>query len=299
MGITRFPNGISSFGNTVFGGGDILSVAMGRGEGKVDTSVNNKTKVIYVDEQATGGNRTGECWKNACITLQAGMNMARYNFNTTTINYDDSRQAVTWIAPGNYAERVAWTGKNVHMIGLGLPGTDNGVTLNPSAPSTFSFAFSGNGCELANFCIVTETAVIGFYGAPPECCTIHHLLLQGNGAGTYGMYFDETGLKGTKVHDCIVDSYITAGLYAPTGADAYAIQGYIKDNIFGGTTVKGIDIDILTAYAFSIKNNDINGTSSASIETATTGILVAGNYCDRQPSGTLTARDNHYSSAGA
>lgn len=294
----NFKSLVYSLGMPVFAGvGDIRGIAMGRGLGKVVDPAN--TKVIFVDDACTTGNGSGDNWKNAITTAQAGLNKARYDTGTTDINYDDERQAFVFCAPGNYAERLAWSGKNIHLIGLGIPGTDNGTTLNPAAPSTFSFAMSGNGCEMANMCVVTATAVMGMYLPPAESCRIHDMVLLGNGAGTYGMYFDETGLKGTQVRDCIIDSYITCGIYAATAAGAYAIQGGIFGNIIGGTSVKGIDIDITTAYGFVIAHNYINGTSSASIECSSTGILVCDNWVDRQPSGTLTARDNHYSSAGA
>lgn len=301
--VTNFPNGVSSFGMPVYGSGGVLGVAMGRSYGKIHDPAN--TKVFFVDSAATG-KATGKDWKNACTTVQAALNLARYDTGTTDINYDDDRQAFVFVAPGNYAERVAYSGKNIHLLGLGIPGTDNGVTLNPSAPASFSFAMSGNGCEIGNMCVVTATAVLGMLFAPLESGRVHDMYLQGNGAGTYGMYFDETsGMKGNIVGVSsfggpnVIDSYITAGIYSPTGASCYAIQGGIFGNIIGGTTVKGIDIDILTAYAFVIAGNYINGTSSASIECSSTGILVCDNWVDRQPSGTLTARDNHYSSAGA
>ncbi len=298
MGLTNFPNGITSFGNPIFAsGGGLTGIAMGRSLGKVVDPAN--TKVIFVDDACTTGNGSGDSWKNAIAVAQTGINKARYDTGTTTINYDDDRHAFVFMAPGNYAERLAWSGKNIHLIGLGIPGTDTGVTLNPSAPSTFSFAMSGTGCEIANMCVVTETAVIGMYLPPCENGRIHDMYLQGNGAGTYGMSIASTGLKGVQIYGNVIDSYITAGIYAATDASAYAIQGGIYRNIIGGTTVKGIDIDILTAYAYIIWQNWINGTSSASIECSSTGILVADNWCDRQPSGTLTARDNHYSSAGA
>lgn len=297
MGLTNFPNGVASFGLPIYGPGGYTGIAMGRSLGKVVDPAN--TKVIFVDGACVTGNGSGDSWKNAITTVQAGINKARYDTGTTDINYDDNRQCFVVVAPGSYAERLAWSAKNVHLIGLGVPGTDNGVTLAPSAPSTFSFAMSGNGCEMANFCIVTATAVFGMYLPPAESCRLHDIYLQGNGAGTYGMYFGGTGLKGTQVRNCVIDSYITCGIYAAADASAYAIQGGIFDNIIGGTTVKGIDIDILTAYAYVVAHNYVNGTSSASIECSSTGILVCDNWCDRQPSGTLTARDNHYSSAGA
>ena len=294
MTMSNFPTGITSFGIPIVGPGNLYYSGMGRSGGDVTA----KNKIIFVDSAATGDG-TGRDWANAKTTIQTGVNAARYDYGTTDINYDDDRQCFVLVAPGNYAERVAFSAKNVHVIGLGVPGTDNGVTLNPSAPSTFSFAFSGNGCEFANFCVVTATAVFGMYLPPAESCRFHDLYLQGNGAGTYGMYIDETGLKGTSIYDCVIDSYITCGIYAATHADAYAIQGSIQRNIIGGTSVKGIDIDITTCYAYVIAHNYVTGTSSASIECASTGILVCNNWVDRQPSGTLTARDNHYSSAGA
>ena len=291
--ITPFPNGISSFGVPVFGGG-IETFGMGRGNG-MNTA---KNKVVFVDSQANGDG-TGRDWTNACATVQAGVNKARYDLGTTDINYDDDRQCFVIVAPGNYAERVAFSAKNTHLIGLGIPGTDNGATFQAASPSTFGFAFSGNGCELANFCVPIADAVYGMYLPPAESCRIHDVYLQGNGTGTYGIYLGGTGLKGTQIYRCFIDSFITCGIYAATDASAYAIQGGIYHNTIGGTSVKGIDIDILTAYAFTIWQNFVTGTSSASIECSSTGILVADNWCDRAPSGTLTARDNHYSSAGA
>lgn len=296
--ITNFPDGISSFGVPVFGGGDLMSIAMGRGQGKVADPSN--TRVIFVDGSVLpGGKGDGSTWANAFDTIQEGVNAARYDSGTTDINYDDNRQAFVFVAPGSYAERVAFSGKNIHLFGLGVPGTDNGVALAPSSPSTFWFAFSGNGCEIANLCGNLDTAVYGMYLPPAESCLIHNNVLHGNGTGTYGMYFGGTGLKGTRVFNNIIDSFATCGIYAATDASAYAIQGGIYRNIVGGTQVKGIDIDILTAYAFIIWQNWVTGTTTASIECSSTGILVADNWCDRAPSGTLTARDNHYSSAGA
>ena len=275
---------------------------MGRSSGKIT----GKNKVVFVDSAATGRG-DGSNWKNAITTVQAGLNLARYNYAAyaggsptyTDINYDDDRQCHVIVAPGNYAERLAYSGKNIHLIGLGIPGTDNGVTLQPSAPSTFAFAMSGNGCEIANMCVPVATAVFGMYLPPCESGRIHDMVLLGNGAGTYGMYIDETGLKGTSIWDCIIDSFITCGIYAATAAGAYAIQGRMFHNQIGGTSVKGIDIDITTCYNYIIWQNFISGTSSASIEGASAGLLVCDNWCDRAPSGTLTARDNHYSSAGA
>lgn len=295
---TDFQHGVKSFGMMIYGSGGSgwSGIAMGRAQGQNQDPSN--TKVCFVDSAATGDG-TGRDWTNAITTVQAGLNRVRYDSGTSDINYDDDQQRFVIVAPGSYAERAAWSAKNLHLIGLGIPGTDNGVALNPSAPSTFAFAMSGNGCELANFDVNVATAVWGMYLPPCESGRIHDIYLRGNGAGTYGMYIDDTGLKGVKIYDCMIDSFITCGIYAATAAGAYAIQGGIFRNLIGGTSVKGIDIDITTAYNFAIAHNYVTGTSSASIECSSTGILVADNWCDRQPSGTLTARDNHYSSAGA
>ena len=295
--ITNFPDGLSSWGMPVFGGGDLMGIAMGRGRGIINDTV--ETKVIFVDSAvAAGGKADGSTWSDAYDTIQEGVNAARYS-SGTTIDYNDTRQCFVIVAPGNYAEQVAFSAKNVHLIGLGIPGTDNGVAIEPASPSTYWFAFSGNGCEIANFAMNLDTAVYGMYLPPAESCWIHDNVLHGNGTGTYGMYFGGTGLKGTRVYNNIIDSFVTCGIYAATDATAYAIQGGIFRNIVGGTSVKGIDIDITTCYAFMVWQNWITGTSSASIECSSTGVLVADNWCDRAPSGTLTARDNHYSSAGA
>ena len=229
--VSRFPGGVSPDKVTIYGP---IGLTMGRSSGKIT----GKNKVVFVDSAATGRG-DGSNWKNAITTVQAGLNLARYNYAAyaggsptyTDINYDDDRQCFVIVAP----------------------------TLQPSAPSTFAFAMSGNGCEIANMCVPVATAVFGMYLPPCESGRIHDMVLLGNGAGTYGMYIDETGLKGTSIWDCIIDSFITCGIYAATAAGAYAIQGRMFHNQIGGTSVKGIDIDITTCYNYIIWQNLISG----------------------------------------
>jgi hypothetical protein len=295
-----------SHGALVVPGVSLLGLGMSRAFPFEELTTARNCRIIYVDSSVDTGHKDyrdglGDSWRNACSTVQAGVNYARYDFGTTTISYDDDHHTFVIVAPGNYAERVSFSGKNIHLIGLGIPGSDTGVTLDPVAPSTFAFAASGTGLEIANMCITEGTAVFGMYLPPAEASIIRDMLIIDHGgvpAMTYGIYGGSTGLKGTCILNNRIAGPVTSGIYYPSDASAYAIDGFIRGNIIGGTVVKGIDIDITTCYAFVICENFINGTSSASIETASTGILVCNNWVDRQPSGTLTERDNHYSSAG-
>lgn len=308
MGKTNFSGPLSVGGAIISPPGDLLSLATGRAYPYNELTTSRRCRVLYVDsavdsthpDYIDGYGHSG--WRNASSTIQAALNYARYTFGTTTIDYSDDRHTFVFVAPGNYAERIAFTGKNIHLIGLGIPGGDSGVTLDPSSPTTFAFACSGTGLELANFHVTESSAVYGVYLPPAEASWIHDINIQDGAASptmTYGIYGGSTGLKGTSIWNCKIAGPVTAGIYYPSAADAYAIFGSIHHNIIGGTVVKGIDIDITTCYAYSIWQNFVTGTSSASIEGASTGLLVCDNWCDRAPSGTLTARDNHYSSAGA
>lgn len=299
---------LSVMGADYVPGGGLLGFGMSRAFPYDELSSNGRDcRVIYVDSAVDTShkdyrNGEGDSWRNAYDTIQEGVNAARYDHGTTTINYDDDRHKFVLVAPGNYAERVAFTGKNIHLIGLGLPGGDSGVTLDPSSPSTFAFAASGTGLHLCNFHITENSAVYGMYLPPAEASLIEKINIQDGGgtpAMTYGIYGGSTGLKGTSILNCVMAGMVTAGIYYPTASGAYAIMGMIAHNIIGGSVVKGIDIDITTCYSYAVWQNFINGTSSASIEGASSGLLVCDNWVDRAPSGTLTARDNHYSSAGS
>lgn len=296
---TNFPGGISSFGIPVCGAGNIGTFGMGRINGE-NTS---KNKLVFVDSQANGDG-TGRDWENAFTTVQTGVNKARYDLGTTDINYDDDRQCFVIIAPGNYAERVAFSGKNIHLFGLGLPGGDCGVTMQPATPSTFAFACGGPGLEIANLFITpSSTAVPGFYGSNFENSNLHDCVIYASGVASTGISINGTGLKGSRVYNNIVCGFTTAGLNVAADAGSYCIHGFIENNMFdvstGGTTGVVVNNGVV-CYCFRISRNYVGAgyTASIAVHAGQTGILIADNWTYAQPSGGTT-RDNHYSSAGA
>lgn len=297
MSLTNFPNGASSFGIPIYGPGAIQLFGMGRAGG----IVTGKNKVIFVDS-AAGGDGTGRDWENAMTTVQAGVNAARQDYGTTDINYDDDRQCFVIVAPGNYAERLAWSAKNVHLFGLGVPGGDSGVTLQPSSPSAFCTACGGPGLEVANIFFKTgSNAVYGFYGSNFENSWLHDCVLYADGVASAGLFVDGTGLKGSRVFDNYIVGFQTYGIQLSGGADSYLIHGCIERNTIdaaSGTTAISVHADYV-CYCFKIKDNvtGIGYTNSIVADAAQTGLMICDNHVCDAPSGG-TCRNNHYTSAG-
>jgi len=219
-------------------------------------------------------------------TLVAAINAARYTAGTTDINYDDDHQATVVILPGDYSAegRIAFSAKNIHIIGLGLPGTDTGVTICPDAPTTFAFGGSGTGVEIANICIKVETAVSALYWEQMDGnCWFHDLLLVGdNSLATHGIYTG--GVKGSVIENCRISGFVTSGITLAGGADMYFYDGKIIGNQIGATVtcVKAIYVASgVTVHNGLIAGNYIVGdnfTKTIDIDATAADVLTTHNY---------------------
>jgi hypothetical protein len=279
---------------------DSLSTALSRASVGVGAQLDDRTRVIYVDRNA-GGAGDGTSWEDAYTTIQAGINAARYNYGTTTISYDDEYESYVFVAPGNYSSegRIAFSAKNLHLIGLGQPGTDTGVTIRPSSPSTFAFGGSGTGVEIANIGIFVDSAVIGLYWEQMDGnCWFHDLYIYGNSSNaTYGIYTG--GLKGgSTISDCKVSGFVTSGIYVAGGADMYFTDGKIVWNQIGATATCATAIYVSATTTVSnalIAHNYIIGdnfTKTIDIDATAADVLMADNLEYAAGEGG-TARDNH------
>ncbi len=219
-------------------------------------------------------------------TLVAAINAARYTAGTTDINYDDDHQATVIILPGNYSAegRIAFSAKNVHIIGLGLPGTDTGVTISPTDPSTFAFGGSGTGVELANFCINVSTADMALYWEQMDgSCWFHDLLIAGDGTlATHGIYTG--GVKSSVIENNRISGFATSGITVAGGADMYFYDGKIIGNQIGATATcaKAIYVsNTVTCHNALIAGNYIIGdnfTKTIDVDATAADVMTVGNY---------------------
>jgi len=303
MSLTNFPNGITSFGMPVYGSGSFEGIGLGRSKGKVDQSVNSIGRVIFVDSAATGTG-TGESWENAFTTIQAGINEARYDYGTTDINYDDSNQSYVFIAPGDYSSegRIAFSAKNLSIIGLGRPGTDTGVTINPTGQSTFTFGGSGTGVEIANLFIGVSSAVYGIYWEQMDGnCWFHDNFLYGNSSNaTTGIYTG--GMKGaSSITNNKIQGFVTSCVTVAGGADMYFTDAQIDCNQFGATATctDGVKVGSgVVAQNASISHNKFIGdnfTETWDVDCTAADVMVADNWATSNAGSGGTERDNHES----
>lgn len=221
-------------------------------------------------------------------TLMAAINAARYISGTTSIDYTDTHQATVIILPGDYSAegRIAFSAKNVHIIGLGLPGTDTGVTIRPTSPTTFVFGGSGTGVEIANIGIAVDSAVIGlFWEMMDGSSWFHDNKIMGDGANaTYGIYTE--GVKSSTIENNIISGFVTSGITVAGGADRYFLDGKIVGNQIGAKSTCATAIYVAGAGTLVAQNALIAGnyvigdnfTKTIDVDNTAADVMVAHNY---------------------
>lgn len=280
-----------------------FEVPLSRGAVASDADLDDRTRVVYVDRNADGAG-DGSSWFDAYTTMQAGINEARYNYGTSTISYDDEYESYVYVAPGNYSSegRIAFSAKNMHLVGIGQPGSDTGVTIIPSSPSTFAFGGSGTGVEIANLYIGVASAVFGLYWELMDgACDFHDLYIYGDSTNaTTGIY--TTGMKGrSRIHDCQISGFVTSCITLAGGADTYFTDAAIEYNQFGATATcaDGVKVaETITVANASISHNKFIGdnfTETWDVDCTAADVLVADNWAVSNAGSGGTERDNHES----
>ena len=229
-------------------------------------------RVVYVDAANSGGGQDGKSWETAFDTLTEGINQARYDLGTTTIDDDKNQHAYIFVAPGQYNKTsyTSFSGYGLHIIGVARGNGDYGVVVNyaltcTGAPSVL--VSSGAELELANMVICGDEAYPLLYFTPnADFVNIHNVHFKGDGTNvTYGIQFDNA--KHVTVRDCVFEGCKTAGIYVNGGSDQYFIYNRIENNVIIGSSTgfKGIVVDSdSTSYASVIYRNyfDISGAGT-------------------------------------
>ena len=271
--------------------GGVQGQAMGRSFGSLNATQNGRTKVVYVDKDVEATREgyesgTGKNWADAISTVQAGINAARYNYGTTTLNYDDEMDLYVLIAPGDYSSegRIAFsTGGSTHIIGIGQPasaGGDSGVYFFPETPSTFAFGGGGTGLELANITIkLQDASKAAFYWQNLENAWIHDNIIMCEGE-TASIGMDIYQAKGALIERNRISGPITAGIdFNYTAATyEYVANTIVRDNYLfaGGTCTDAIKVHAnLVGPCFFINNHIAGNTFTQTIDCTGT---TAGEY---------------------
>ena len=172
MGFTNFPNGITSFGIPIYGGGGLL----GLGVGNVKYLVTSRASTnLYYEKLRTNGISGDDIF----ITLQTA-------FDACTSGQND----VIAVTPGAHAvtAELAWNKNNTHMIGLAGPNTASDYseastsiyTVTTEVGNTVNL--TGNHCQFYN---------IGFCNAGANAANESAMLVNG-----YGNYFENCSFIG-------------------------------------------------------------------------------------------------------
>jgi pectin methylesterase-like acyl-CoA thioesterase len=223
MTLTNFPNGISSFGVPMVGGGGFPK-AVG--------------KYFFVDV-ATGANgNSGEDAQFPLATITAAL-----------AKVVAGRGDVIYVAPGNYDESVVINSNMNDLIMVGL-GTRGAAAIAPSTPNPVALTIDGvsararditiinMGCEGsgtgAGLRILGNTRVIRLHGCKIEGGD-DALIIESNGAGV--------SVGDTRVEDCELAWTATAVHIKSTGGSNPVTQTYFRNCLLHNFSSRGIHVD--------------------------------------------------------
>ena len=205
MGLTHFPNGVSSFGIPLYGSG--FGAPLGLGTGDVKYVVASKVSTnLYYEKLKSNGIKDTEIYTTVTSA-----------YNATTGGQND----VVAVTPGAYleTEELAWSKANTHLVGLGGPNTGgdwsepNVVIYTTGTAVASVITVTGANCQFYN-CTVSN------YGNNAACLTAFTL-------NTYGCYFANMTFQG----------HMTAGNDDTVAASSLAIGGAGMYPIFDNCTI--------------------------------------------------------------
>lgn len=276
---------------------------------------NGDATAYFVDSVNGSDSNDGLSWERAFVTLDAGIDAARYLPGTTTIDDTKDHHTFVFVAPGHYNEQQLFSGYNIHVIGCGpaIPGKDYGVSINydGAVATTAVVGFSGSGIHLANLHVYCAEAIPAIYMAGGDNNLVENCVIECDGTNaTYGIH--SISMKGSWIKDCVIRTPATTGIFLDGGADRYCIDGGIENCQIVGTAtgVKGIHCEsTMTVYNFRVHQNWIDvksgGATSIGIHNQATGnmyitdnYVICGNGATAISSASHGSLNNHVSTNG-
>ena len=265
---------------------------------------NDNNRVWCVDSVNGDNDFGGHSWEQARATIMSALNSARYLPGTTTIDDTKDTHDVIMIAPGHYNEGLAFSGYNIHLVGVGLsrPGKDYGVSINYDGAVTTPAAvvFSGSGISLHNLHIHCAEAIPAVWCAGGDNNLLENLVIECDGTNTtYGIHMDS--MKGSSILDCVIRTPKTAGILVAGGADHYFIDGAIERCQISATVAGVIGIHVGSGnviYGARIHENwiDVDGggaTARAVYNENSGNLFITKNYAIVHTGATAFASSSH------
>lgn len=217
MGLTNFPNGISSFGNVINGG-------IGFGIGNVYYVCQAANSVVYADMVLKYGGQRYQNDGSAMLhtTIQSAL-------NATVANREDYVLVCTDGSDYDLTASLTMTKKGVHLLcpgglshGGGIPG--NAARIHMATASTEIITSTADCIEIAGFFFkgATDSDIINLSGTRWHNY-IHHNFIGGE--TTLGASIIQVGGAGAIWHCTISDNFIMGG-YNPN-ADSKTISACV------------------------------------------------------------------------
>ena len=257
MGITNFPNGISTFGHTLYNAGD------------PDVSGN----VFYVDANVSTTGRSGKTWDDAFATIAEGLAAAHTDIGK---NRAWAKRNTVYYVGDSISEALVLAAEKTDLIGVG---SDVGST--PKLSGSFTIGTARQSFRIINMGFIpTSTAPVVTFPAGMHGWEMHHVTLWKSES-----YASSAGLLSTDSRDWVMkDCRIVP--------DAGGAKHTIGVNLAGTSSgqgrclmenclivgVEGINV-VDTSQAFEggwIKNNTIIATNLC-VDDNSSGLLFTNN----------------------
>ena len=256
------------------------------------TMVRSELDICYVDA-SVGASGDGKSWENAKLTIQEGLNQVRRLGDGSTLDDTKDRHKFVLVWPGQYNEKIAFSGYNIHLIAIGLKSNgDYGVVINydDAITADYVMAFSGAGLEIANICIQSTKAIPILYLADTsDAVYVHDCWIKGDNSKTVTIGI-QGNIKNSIIENNIINGCIT-GINIANGA--WFNNTIVRKNKITNVTT-GINlVNGCTPTESEISDNTVVGSSASIVNGTSTGVVITGNnvYPDITDGGNLTGRN--------
>jgi hypothetical protein len=294
MGLTKFPNGISSFGIPIYGDGTLPPVPAQR----------------YFVSRNVSGSKNGKSWDKAFLTLGEAITAVNAAYTLGDYNSNRGRNTVIYVDEGWYGEvGMTLTASDVTIMGVG-PGSriaDGTVLYGSATAGGFdagavvpALRITGSGCSMINMGFMNSAS--GLY----PCVTLGTSGVTGpTDNAFYGCYFvrdvadaytyaiEDYGNEGFKAENCYFSqSAKTGGILIASNGVVNPVNDRIVNCLFTGTPV-GIHQTaghntIIKGNWFIDASDDRADTIDNPINVVATSAFATGNFA---PNNTLAEFD--------
>lgn len=241
-------------------------------------NIQDELDIVYVDANRPDDEGDGRSWENAKSTIQAGLNLARRQGDGSTLDTAKNRHKYVFVWPGQYNEKIAFSGYNIHLIGVStISNGDYGVVVNydDAIVADYVMAFSGAGLEIANICLQSTAAIpILNLADTSDAVHVHDCWIKGDNSKTVTIGIS-ANIKNSIIENNIINGCIT-GINVANGA--WFNNTVIRDNKITNVT-NGINLASGCIPTESqISHNFVIGSSTSIVNGQATDVIITENF---------------------